>query len=368
MLRHNRLSQCSRAAGAILTLALFGSSRAVADLEPEDRFNGPYCGVYCVYGALSALDKPVDFESLLHPRYMGSIEGSSVGELRRAVVDAGGYAVAMSGLSLESLRHTRHPMILHVASDGQPNQYDHWVLFLGMDGDKARIVDPPSDPDSVPLADVLARWDGTALFVADRPISVATVTAREIWARSLYLLLALGSLILVYFGRPRFCENLRRASSIRIASSQGATLVVLSIGFAIAIHATDAAGFLRNPAATSYVAAANIAKFFPKLSLAEARRFQSRKEGIIVNARFRQSFAAGHIDGAINVPIDATTAERRRLLTGVSRETPILVYCQSLPCDFDERVGTLLARDGFQTIRLFPGGWEEWTDGKRHSR
>ena len=366
--RRDRFSLCVR---PLLTLALVVNAAAARSEEPEDRSRGPYCGIYCVYSALATLGKQVEFESLIQPKYLGSSEGSSIGELRRAAEDVGAHAVALSGLNFEGLRNARHPMILHVASDGQLNRYDHWVLFLGMDGDKARILDAPSPPDSVPLSQVLARWDGTALIVSGRPIRVSSVAVRVSGFHVLYVLLAAGVIILARLSmrrRPMRGGVERHSGRLWAAALEAVILLVASVGMALAIHMNKAAGFLRNPAATSYVAAANVAKFFPKFSLDEARRFQSRAEGVLIDARFRESYAAGHIEGAINVPIDATSAERHQILADLSRETPVLVYCQSLPCEFDEHVATLMARDGFRTISIYPGGWEEWSDDKRHSR
>jgi len=111
--------------------------------DREHKESGPYCGLYCVYGALHAIGKDVPFETILRPRYISSRRGSSVEELQQAVIDAGAHAVALADLGAESLRAARHPMILHVATDGQLKQYDHWVLFCGMEKGNARLLDAP---------------------------------------------------------------------------------------------------------------------------------------------------------------------------------------------------------------------------------
>jgi hypothetical protein len=127
-------------------------------IDDEPKPSGPYCGLYCVYGALQILGKEVPFESLLRPKYMKSREGSSIEELKTAFIDAGIDAVAMEGLSGASLHAVTRPMILHVASDGQLREYDHWVLFCGIERGLARILDAPNAMEQVPIADLLARY------------------------------------------------------------------------------------------------------------------------------------------------------------------------------------------------------------------
>jgi Peptidase C39 family len=161
---------------SILVVTVSGWARAAGD-EPKD--SGEYCGLYCVYSALSAIGRDVPFETLLRPRYLSSWEGSSIKELRQAVIDAGAHAIALSGLGAESLRSARKPMVLHVASDGQLKRYNHWVVFCGMENEKALLLDAPNPMQLVPLSDILARWDGTALVVSDDPAGARSIEVGE---------------------------------------------------------------------------------------------------------------------------------------------------------------------------------------------
>jgi rhodanese-related sulfurtransferase len=348
----------------LLLLAFLGggpATRAESQGAEKPTPPGPYCGLYCVYGALQVVGKGVPFESILRPRYLASRQGSTIRELRQAVEDAGGHAQAFSGLGAESLRTARHPMVLHVARDGQLRQYNHWVLFCGMQDGKARIVDPPNPMQLMAISDILARWNGTALIVSG---DKAAAPPRE---GDFYLTHVALALIVVWGFSLAATRIAARPVSRRprIALYQAGVVTAAAIMLSLATHVLDDAAFLRNPSATRYVAAANIARFFPKLDLEGARQFVRNGKGLIVDARFPDTFARGTIPGAINLPIDASPSERRAKMKHIARGTPLLVFCQSSTCEYDEFVATLLAGDGFESITLFTGGWREWTSDER---
>ena len=111
------------------------------------------------------------FEDFLKPAYVGSYNGSTLGELRQAVRSHGGYAEAMEQLTAASLQASSHPIILHVRRPGHNAPYAHWVLFLGVEQGKARIVDPPTAVQLIPFADLLSLWDGVGLVVSREPVN-----------------------------------------------------------------------------------------------------------------------------------------------------------------------------------------------------
>jgi rhodanese-related sulfurtransferase len=56
--------------------------------------------------------------------------------------------------------------------------------------------------------------------------------------------------------------------------------------------------------------------------------------------------------------------ERRQIVENVSRDRPILVYCLSTGCRFDDTIAMFLAREGFKHISIYPGGWTEWRESE----
>jgi rhodanese-related sulfurtransferase len=91
-----------------------------------------------------------------------------------------------------------------------------------------------------------------------------------------------------------------------------------------------------------------------------------QEKGVIfIDARLKPDFEAGHVEGAINIPVDANDAVRRQAVLKISPEDSLVVYCQSVNCHFAEIVAGKLRLDGFSRVSILPGGWVEWTTGVR---
>lgn len=56
--------------------------------------------------------------------------------------------------------------------------------------------------------------------------------------------------------------------------------------------------------------------------------FNGTKPTIIIDVRTPQEFAAGHIDGAHNIPFDQI-GQGIQSIKGLKKESPILIYCRS---------------------------------------
>ena len=359
---------CIRLVTSIVIFSFFSCCPIQA--SNEELF-GPYCGLYCVYGSVHMTGRDIQFETLLRPRYLSSPQGSSSNELRQAAIDAGAHAVVVEGLGAETLRASRNPMILHVAKDGQLKRYDHWVVFCGMKDGAALLLDPPQSIDQISLAELLARWDGTAIVVSSSPIDTSSIIAPEAYSLvSLTVIIGVTIFMCQLIIRrlkcvPLNCESRRIAQLFWDAVWQSVAISVCCLVPTLILHVLDDVGLLRNPSAARYVAAANIARFFPKVSLTDVRRSIFESRATVIDARYSTDFERGHLPGAINLPIDVTSANLRTRLRSTSREARLIVYCQSQRCDYGEVIATILAREGFKKISIYKGGWMEW---KQHER
>ena len=308
-------------------LAVVGFGRADQRIEPEDPGN-PYCGLYCVYGALKAVGKHVEFSRLLQHKYLSSPEGSSLLELSAALSDAGAFSVAMSDLTAATLRQSRFPIILHVSSDLEPREYKHWVLFLGLEGEEARIVDPPSSTETISFARLLARWDGKGLIVSSHPISQSEVASPDRWD---LLSRALGIAALVFAIRALVPQaTVSRQTTFQAALAQSLILTIGALAAGLGYHAFSRIGFLANRDAVRMLAEVYLPTQLNVLTADEIATEISAGNVVIVDARYHRDYRAGRIDGAINIPINASLGARRSALQGVSKGTKIVVYCQSL--------------------------------------
>ena len=85
--------------------------------------------------------------------------------------------------------------------------------------------------------------------------------------------------------------------------------------------------------------------------LARARRH----EVVILDTRPPNEFAAGHIPGAVSIPVD----ELQRRLRTLSREKEYVAYCRGPYCVYADRAVELLQKSGRRARRL-AGGLPEW--------
>jgi ABC-type bacteriocin/lantibiotic exporter with double-glycine peptidase domain len=147
--------------------------RPEATALPSYQFPKPYCGISCVYACLRAAGKDIPFQALLRRKYIGCQLGSSIAELASAARDHGLFAEPVGRLTVENLRGASTNIILHTKYSPRAKQYDHFVLFVGMDGDKFRIFDPPEPIQTLNAIEVRRIWDGEGLLVSARPIDEA---------------------------------------------------------------------------------------------------------------------------------------------------------------------------------------------------
>jgi rhodanese-related sulfurtransferase len=101
------------------------------------------------------------------------------------------------------------------------------------------------------------------------------------------------------------------------------------------------------------------------LALPEFRTVVESKGALILDARSSVFFQQGHVPGALNLSRDNFAADYRRLsptLKGMT-DKPIIVYCSGGYCHDSKMVAGALMTLGFEDVRVFTGGWDEWSAG-----
>lgn len=88
-------------------------------------------------------------------------------------------------------------------------------------------------------------------------------------------------------------------------------------------------------------------------------RFESG-QSIFVDARPASEFAAGHIEGALNLPADAFDQNYPSMAAFLPREVEIVVCCDGQECDRSKQVATRLQELGYGKVKIFYGGWKVW--------
>jgi rhodanese-related sulfurtransferase len=97
------------------------------------------------------------------------------------------------------------------------------------------------------------------------------------------------------------------------------------------------------------------------ISLAEMKRLFDEGTAIILDARDAAEYERGHIPGAINIPYDRIPEYFDVLQSQVPMDALVVCYCRSLTCDFSDQLATELKIIGYQNVKVFSGGWDQWT-------
>ena len=98
----------------------------------------------------------------------------------------------------------------------------------------------------------------------------------------------------------------------------------------------------------------------PAIDLAYAMmKFQSRNT-IFLDARYPEDFKAGRIKGAINLPYEESEEYAPQVLPQLPKEEEIIAYCDGTECESSLLLARELRELGYQDIKVFFGGWQEW--------
>jgi len=316
--------------------------------------------------AMKFFDVDIDSRQLLKPEYIGSHKGSSLAELQKAAQDNGLYAAPVEKLTSRELHRSPYPVILHVKSSADKKDYDHYELFLGTQNGQARLCDPPGPVRLVPFYELAPRWNGTGLMVSKNPIDLGVVFAPARKRLLIRSAIAVMAILIVRWGRRRWLPPTAKISRPRLfglSAAQGAGLALLALLSGMVYHFVNDEGFLAHPNATASIEQAHLSDFIPRVSRKQARQLLN-DNAVFIDARLKDDFKAGHLEGAINIPVDVSDDERRKAMAGIAKNARIVVYCQSSGCKFAEKVAIKLMSDGFDNVSLSKGGWREWAGKK----
>ncbi|MDR0608664.1 MAG: hypothetical protein LBG58_00965 [Planctomycetaceae bacterium] len=324
---------------------------------------GPYCGIYSLCACLETLDKKVQIKEILTPDYVGSFRGSTAEELIKAAEKYDIHGKCCANLTWRQIKDAKNPMILHFR-DGNNSEFNHWVAFLGVEGNRVRIMDTPHELAHLTMAELLALWDGFAIILSEKPVydkMCWQVRLDYFWC--VLLVIGCGILYKTYFWNEKM-----EPSSVTTCReywwrlfSQTVSLFVFCGFVAVTFHTLSPIGFLNNPSAVAEVARRYYAVDVPEIAISEMLQIiEDKKPVVIYDTRYRQDFVQGTIPGAVSLPINSNLAERKQILRGIDKERKIVLYCQSSGCRFSDSIAAFLKFNGYYNVSIFRGGYQEW--------
>jgi rhodanese-related sulfurtransferase len=337
------------------------SNQTIAQTVSRKTF-GNYCGLNCLYTIERMAGKKVEFIELIKPEYIGSSKGSSLADLKNAAEDNLLSAEPVGNLTSTVLRLCQYPVILHVKSDVTSKEYNHYILFLGMENGQAKIFDPPNPVNLVSFAEIAPLWDGNGLIVSTKPIDLSIVFAPARYRFIIYSFIVIAMILALHFAKrfvPATIFN-TRLKRIGLSLGQTAGFVITAVFIGFVYHFVNDEGFLARANATSSIQEAHQGNFIPKISEAKVEQLLAT-DTIFIDARLARDFKAGHLDGALSVPVDSNDVYRNQVTANIAKDAKIVLYCQSSGCQFAEKVAENLISDGFTNISIYKGGWMDWS-------
>ncbi len=99
------------------------------------------------------------------------------------------------------------------------------------------------------------------------------------------------------------------------------------------------------------------------LELGEFKPIVNGGSALILDARSAPFYAMGHVPGALNLARDDFAHDYQALSKKLdaSHDRPVIVYCSGGECHDSKLVASALLSLGFSNVRVFTGGWEEWS-------
>ena len=108
-----------------------------------------------------------------------------------------------------------------------------------------------------------------------------------------------------------------------------------------------------------------------RIDVKQAREaLQTEKDAVYIDVRTEEEFAAGHPEGAINIPVGAPNPLQQRfdlnpdfvdvVRSSVPEHTPVIVGCRAGPRA--EMAANLLTQSGYPKVRWVLGGFHGMTD------
>lgn len=96
------------------------------------------------------------------------------------------------------------------------------------------------------------------------------------------------------------------------------------------------------------------------LGLMQVKEFHDRKEAVIVDARDEAAFAAGHITGAVSLPLGEADDRLADFAKRYPPPTLLVAYCNGYACHDSHDLANKLLAAGYPTVFVFEGGFPEW--------
>ena len=86
----------------------------------------------------------------------------------------------------------------------------------------------------------------------------------------------------------------------------------------------------------------------------------NRRAAVVFEALSEAHWAAGHIPGAVAMPLDRIVEVAAT--KAPDKDATVVVYCASITCKNSDIAATKLATMGYRSVAVYAGGKADWKD------
>ncbi len=97
------------------------------------------------------------------------------------------------------------------------------------------------------------------------------------------------------------------------------------------------------------------------IGLLGAKKAFDEQSAAFIDSRKAEEYAAGHIPGALNFYADDFDHWAGQVLPRLDPAKSYILYCTGSECDLSKELAAKLDQQGFKSLKVFFGGWPEWT-------
>jgi len=135
---------------------------------------------------------------------------------------------------------------------------------------------------------------------------------------------------------------------------------IIAVGIALATNALRSEGLPLSSDSPSNDSAPSESSR-RRIGIESAIAHFNRQDALFADARPAADFAAGHIAGAVSLPVHRQDDWFEKIFTRVGPEKTVITYCAGSECTLGQELARVLTEAGFENVFYLVDGWGQWT-------
>lgn len=99
------------------------------------------------------------------------------------------------------------------------------------------------------------------------------------------------------------------------------------------------------------------------ISFAALSELMKRNAVVLLDARSREEFASGHLQGARSMPFEQV-GQYMEKIHALPHDRWLVTYCEGPPCDLSHLLANLLLQNRFELVAVYDAGLNDWQNHK----